>query len=243
MAAAVPKPNDKNDLRLPAPKQKSEARALAEVGIDPAAHAASTVQRFSKGTFGELPMTEGYAALHDEILKVRKGNMSGPEATLVAQAAALNAIFTEMARRSALNMGEYIKASESYMRLALKAQAQCRATIETLAAIKNPPVVFARQANISNGPQQVNNHAPPSRAEETTTAPNEQLETEDGKRLDGGAAGAAIGRDTALETVGEGNWPGHDGGEGKREPERLQRRETRRPASRDGALAGIASGH
>ena len=221
MAAAAPKPNDKNDLRLQTPKEKSEARALAEVGIDPAAHAASTVQRFSKGTFGELAITESYAALRDDIAKVRKGDMSGPEATLVAQAAALNAIFTEMARRSALNMGEYIKASESYMRLALKAQAQCRATIETLAAIKNPPVVFARQANISNGPQQVNNHAPPSRAEETTTAPNEQLETEHGKRLDGGAAGAAIGCDTALEAMGAGNRAGHAGRKGSREPERL----------------------
>ena len=42
-------------------------------------------------------------------------------------------------------------------RLALKAQAQCRATIETLTLIKNPTTVFASQANIAHGPQQVNN--------------------------------------------------------------------------------------
>jgi hypothetical protein len=47
------------------------------------------------------------------------------------------------------------------MRLALKAQGQCRATLETLAAIKNPPVVFAKQRNISHGHQQVNNGAAP----------------------------------------------------------------------------------
>jgi hypothetical protein len=46
------------------------------------------------------------------------------------------------------------------MRLALRAQGQCRATLETLAAIKNPPVVFARQANINNGGQQQVNNAP-----------------------------------------------------------------------------------
>ena len=62
-----------------------------------------------------------------------------------------------------MNMDEYIEATERYMRLALKAQGQCRATLETLAAIKNPPVVFARQANFANGPQQVNNN--PTRAE------------------------------------------------------------------------------
>jgi hypothetical protein len=38
------------------------------------------------------------------------------------------------------------------MRLALKAQSQCRATLETLALINNVPVVFARQANVSRNP-------------------------------------------------------------------------------------------
>jgi hypothetical protein len=32
-----------------------------------------------------------------------------------------------------------------------------RMTLESLATIKNPPVVYARQANIAHGPQQVNN--------------------------------------------------------------------------------------
>ena len=50
-------------------------------------------------------------------------------------------------------MGEYLLATETYLRLALKAQSQCRATLETLAAIKNPPVIFAKQANVTTGPQ------------------------------------------------------------------------------------------
>jgi hypothetical protein len=46
------------------------------------------------------------------------------------------------------------------MRLALKAQSQCRATLETAAAMKNSqPVAFVRQANVAHGPQQVNNSA------------------------------------------------------------------------------------
>jgi hypothetical protein len=61
------------------------------------------------------------------------------------------------------------------MRLALKAQAQCRATIETLATMKNPPLVIAKQANISAGHQQVNNGAP-SRAEVSSNQPNELFE-------------------------------------------------------------------
>lgn len=88
------------------------------------------------------------------------------------------------------------------MRLALKAQAQCRATLETLANTKKPPVVYARQANIAHGPQQVNNGSRDANARAPISLPNELLETEHGKRLELGTSGAAIGSDPALETVG-----------------------------------------
>ena len=76
-------------------------------------------------------------------------------------------------------------------------------TLETLATIKNPPVVFARQANINNGgQQQVNNGAQPmdSRAPAANylTQPTELLEASDGQRLDTRAAGP---RQAALVRV------------------------------------------
>jgi len=52
-----------------------------------------------------------------------------------------------MARRAAMNMNGNIQATETYMRMALKAQSQSRSTLETLSAVKNPPIVFAKQAN------------------------------------------------------------------------------------------------
>lgn len=77
---------------------------------------------------------------------------------LAIQAHTLDTMFNELARRSWTNVdGGYIEAGERYMRLALKAQSQCCTTIETLSEMKNPkPVAFVRQANIANGPQQVN---------------------------------------------------------------------------------------
>ena len=87
---------------------------------------------------------------------------------------------------AALNMGEYPQAFERYMQLALKAQSQCRATLETLAAIKNPPIVYARQANIANGPQQVNNRALPDNPPRTGKTENQQNEL---LRLDDEATG------------------------------------------------------
>src|SRR5689334_10192850 len=69
---------------------------------------------------------------------------------------------------------------DTYMRMALRAQSQCRATLETLAAIKNPPVVFAKRTNVTTGPQQINNGvAPSSRVGENESSPSKLLEAND----------------------------------------------------------------
>jgi hypothetical protein len=114
-------------------------------------------------------------------LRVSNGSWQVDET--YAQAVALDAIFNEMARRAALNMGEYINATEVYLRLGPKAQAQCRATLQTLFEMKNPqPIAFVKQANIANGPQQVNNGGraadPSSRAENSCQTIERTIGTE-----------------------------------------------------------------
>jgi len=125
----------------------------------------------------------------------------------MAQAHTLDALFNNLARRAAANIGAYMNAADTYLRLALRAQAQCRATLETLAVIKNPqPVAFVRQANIANGPQQVNNApaqpAESSRARESKNQQNKLLESQNGDRLEFGKADAAKETDSSLEAVG-----------------------------------------
>lgn len=105
----------------------------------------------------DLDLKEMIFALNDQVRQVQEGNMRNTESLLVSQALTLNAIFAEMARRAALNMGQNLDATEAYLRLALKAQNQSRLTLETLATIKNPPLLIAKQANITTGQQQVNN--------------------------------------------------------------------------------------
>jgi len=177
-------------------------RQLADIALDPLFSGAVLATTFNMDTFGATDLTATYEGLIDRAKAVRDNKLGSAEDMMTAQAAALNAIFLELARRSGMNMGEYIQAAETYMRLALKAQAQCRATLETLANIKNPPVAYVRQANIANGPQQVNNNMSNSDASNQEYPPNELLETENGKRLDPGTAGAAIGSDPAMETMG-----------------------------------------
>jgi hypothetical protein len=203
---------------------KTEDRQFADLVSDGLASNASTAIRFIKQEQGDVSLTELVASLRDQGAAVNRGDLAAAERMLSAQAVALNAVFAEMARRAALNMGEHLGATESYMRLALKAQSQSRATVETLAAIKNPPVVFARQANINNGgQQQVNNGAAPDHASNSAQAracasahaakaPIEQtelLEASDGQRLDARATGAPSGADPHLATLARIDRPAH----------------------------------
>lgn len=173
---------------------------------------------FSKPTWGELSLGDVLDSLNKHAGKIKGGDLSRVEAMLGGQAAALNTMFAELARRGAVNMGEYIGAAETYLKLALKAQSQCRATLETLAAIKNPPVVFAKQANIAHGPQQVNNNtADIARAEQIEKPQAGLLEHDHEQRLDTGAAAAAGGSNQAMETVGAIHRPAHGRGQGRRQ--------------------------
>jgi hypothetical protein len=199
-----------NTLKIPEEKAKSRERKFAEIGLSPTTLNAITARTFSKGSMGEIDITEAVSVMREKAGKVKAGDTGELEATLTAQAVSLDAIFHEMARRAALNMGEYLQATESYMRLALKAQAQCARTIEVLAAIKNPPVIFAKQANIANGPQQVNNgsstHAP-AHAGENQKEQTKLIEGQGYGTMDTRGAAAAIGVNQELETVGAINRP------------------------------------
>lgn len=184
---------------------KTHERILADIAAAGRLANAHVMATFAKPVMGELDMGECIHALRDTSQAINGGDLSGAEAMLAAQAASLNAIFAETARRAAANMGEYLGATETYLRLALKAQTQCRATLETLAAIKNPPTVFARQANIAHGPQQVNNGVPAPaapRADETDSMKTELLGASDGERLDTGTASTGGRGHPALEALG-----------------------------------------
>jgi len=56
---------------------------------------------------------------------------------LTAQAHTLDALFTALVQRAALNFGEYIGAADTYIRLVLKAQSQCRATWKAIAEMND----------------------------------------------------------------------------------------------------------
>ena len=64
-------------------------------------------------------------------------------------------MFAELARRAGNNMGEYINAAERYGRLALKAQSNCRATLEALAKLHQPREQTVKHVHVNEGGQAV----------------------------------------------------------------------------------------
>jgi hypothetical protein len=150
------------------------------------------------------------ATLRDQARAVSSGDLSRAESLLMNQADALQALFVGLVERSFKQ--EYLVHMEGFMRLALKAQSQCRATLETLAAVKNPPVVYARQANVTTGPQQVNNGVSPNRARETEISQIQLSGADRELRQDTRASGSASAIDLSVEAVASVNGTKNGGG-------------------------------
>jgi hypothetical protein len=208
---------DKTALQAPAsppavPENEVKQFMYARALLRPSTLAANTIGAL-KLTADKMDFAALTVALREQIdLVTAKNDLTRAESMLICQAHTLDALFCVLTKRATMNLGEYMSAAESYMRMALRAQSQCRATLETLATIKNPPnPTFIRQANVAHGPQQVNNGtAPaddPSRAREAEKAQNRLLEQQNGERLDTLTACAASGADPAMATLGEGDGP------------------------------------
>ena len=202
-AKGKPEPAKRDTNTLQA-KPGAESAAIARTLLRPSVQAAGTLKEYTKRMV-DADLVGLIEELTAQEKAVNDGDLKRAEAMLTIQAHTLDSIFNNLAQK-AIN-AEYMDKLDRYLRLALKAQSQCRATLETLAAVKNPHrVAFVRQANIAAGPQQINNSMAPagevSRARETEILQNKLLEVQPGKRLDIGTAGAAVGTDPQLEAVG-----------------------------------------
>jgi hypothetical protein len=201
------KKRDLNQIAVVVERDEDQATALARTVLCPTVQAAGTLQEYGK-SFGDLDLSGLLDSLNEQTKAVIDGDLKRAEAMLTAQTHTLDAIFNNLARRAAMNMGEYMQACETYLKLALRAQSQCRATWETLATIKNPPMMgYVKQANIAHGHQQVNNASSTTsedpRARENPNLQNKLLEEKDGERLDTGTTGTPGRADPAMATVGE----------------------------------------
>lgn len=216
-------------LLPPLPPGKTKEQDVADVVATGIAGNALATRQWA---YAQPDLTELYNSLDAMGERVRNGDLGALEKLLTAQVATLGAAFVEMMRRA--QRAQTLEPMEIYTRLGLRMQNQCRATAETLATMKMPPV-FAKnyQANIANGPQQVNNGGTSPREEIGTGAPTKLLETViEAERMDTGTARKAARRDSLVAAVDTINRPSIGRGKGARRTQRLQGR--RKTASPDG---------
>jgi hypothetical protein len=87
--------------------------------------------------------------------KGRAGDKAMASEMLAAQAVVLDTMFTELAHRAASNLGRYVDAADRYTKLALKAQANCRATLEALAKLHQPREQTVKHVHVNEGGQAI----------------------------------------------------------------------------------------
>ena len=168
-------------------RDETEEQALARAVLSPTLQSASTIQQYSNSPI-DLDLAALIDCLDTQVEQVKGGNLNRIEKMLLSQVHTLDAIANNLFRRATGQ--EYMNQLVSYMKLGLKAQSQCRATLEALVSMRKP--THLSQTNIGYN-QQVNN------------APNELMEKTNGERLDPGAPSNAIRSDKALETVAASN--------------------------------------
>ena len=169
---------NKSSVIVNAGKDEDQDEAISKTLSRPETQAAVTIQKLT-----DLHDVNALAKiLSKQTADVVGGNMTRPESMLLSQAHTLDALFNSLVMKG---LGQtHMPHYEAFMRLAFKAQSQCRSTLQTLSDIKNPSVVYAKQANITNGNQQINNGVPAPRTQENIKYSNELLEHTHGERLD-----------------------------------------------------------
>ena len=210
------------------PNEPSQKKLNAIAVNHPAFMSALVSEKYGQKIMPELDLYDVMEELKHDMKAVNNGDLKELENMLLGQAKALQTMFVTLARMSTTQ--EYLKHHNAYATLALKSQAQSRATIQALIELKYPrQVVVTQQANFSAGHQQVNNgttqqsfptstrtHAP-THAGKNQSEPNElmDIENEDTKdttkkiaqtheqqRLDSRTTRTPIASHTPLATVG-----------------------------------------
>lgn len=194
--APVSPGSDRTAHKVVASKE-TQSQRLAQV-VTGSVMSAATLKQFSGGG-DALELTDLVTEMRRAGDEAVAGDLGRVERMLANQLLTLDLLFNNLAQRSGRQ--DSFKGIEVLMRLALKAQAQARATAETLSIIKNP-MPYIKQANIAQGHQQINNGQPPTGAGSFQSTQNKLLEADNGNVLDFGAQAAPGRADQELEAVG-----------------------------------------
>jgi hypothetical protein len=114
-----PLKEDPRALRILQKPTESPADALAHMILRPIVQAAATLTAYNKD-FGDVAINTLVDDLDAQCKLANNGDLARAETILMAQAQTLDSVFNNLARRPSLNIGEYMNAAYTYLRLALR---------------------------------------------------------------------------------------------------------------------------
>ena len=166
------------------------AERIAKLAVSPEMSSQRVVaaSERNKGLDEHLDIPQLMAVLKAESKRLSEGKSEDVGPILANQAIALQSLFARLTERG-LSQNS-MSNIEAFMKLALRAQSQCRATLETLSSLNKAPTVFAQQANVATN-QQIN------------YSQNQLLGDEDELRQDARASGAEKAVNPEMEAVGK----------------------------------------
>lgn len=181
---------------------QTEKEKLANLGLCAEFKAALTAHAYAP-PIGEQTLGAVFQRFSELSKETLSENSKDIEYMLTSQAIALDSIFNRLAIQAQASIGKHPKAVDTYLRLALKAQNQCRATAEALSVIKSPRQ-YISQTNVA-GAMQIN-------IDRTSSHVDNGTESEDATS------------DSPMETLGKFNRPEVPNWESNFQSERIEAR-------------------
>ena len=165
------KVNEMIEVTLPAKSASghTEEEKRANIALAPEFKAAVTAQAYAP-LIGETDLAAVLKRLGEMSTSSVGESSKEHEYLLSAQVIALDSIFNRLAIQAHASIGKHPKVVDVYLRLALKAQSQCRATAETLANLKSPRQ-YISQTNVATA-LQVNIERDSHHVDTSTTGSN-----------------------------------------------------------------------
>ena len=158
---SVPKPTTASSAKPNLADPQTPGEALARQMLNPALRHGFLVNEIAQPELqvrrrikpeGPQPSAAdvAFAAVH-AFAPLAAGDTSSMALMLAAQAMSLDHMFTDLGRMATANLDRNLDAAERLMRLALKAAAGSRATIEALANLHRPTETAVPRVHVSGG--------------------------------------------------------------------------------------------
>lgn len=150
---------DDTSVEVVVPDGKEAREALAQLRVEPFLRHGFLTNHMASQTVngGEIKCNSGEVGevLREMAKTITAGDLTPITNALLSQSMMLDATATELMNRAWRNVGQYPDAFQRYIQLALKSQAQSRATLEALAKVHQPREQVVRHVHVHEGGQAV----------------------------------------------------------------------------------------